>query len=936
MGCEALGGPTASSEVASLRVPVLVAHQFGAILFGSVLLGSAALQAEVPELPPASQLQIDFQQHVEPLFKNQCHKCHGQALQLAGLRLDSREAALAGGYSGPVVIPGNSAESRLIHLVAGIDEKTVMPLEGERLTPDQVGLLRAWIDQGAPWTEPTSAEREPAKEPATQRAKVRQVHWAFILPKRPGPPRVRDEAWVRNPIDSFVLARLEREGIRPSPEADRGTLIRRLNLDLIGLPPTPDEVDRFLRDNRPDAYERVVDRLLASPYYGEKWGRHWLDLARYADTIGYLTDNPMPHAWRYRHWVVDALNRNTPFDRFTIEQMAGDLLPNATVEQKLATGFHRNTLTNREGGLDLQQLRVEQVVDRTNTVGTVWLGLTLGCAQCHDHKYDPITQKDYYRFFAFFDSGIEVNIEAPLPGEMGAYLWGKPEYDRKRRELLEEYNVPALQAEWEKRTLEAGANPGDKNFPKWNHAWESLAVVFEARACASCPKWPTGGLSPSFDPDTGQGKAVTGFNPANADPSRTYAQDILRLSPEHRTQKEQDQLTDHFLEHYNLAVGEEKYEKVKFKELREKLVLLAQEYPPLSEGQTLAENPRPPTTHILIRGDFRQPGVEVRPGTPAFLNGMPSDPNPSRLTLARWLVSEENPLTARVAVNRIWEVLFGRGLVKTSENFGLRGEPPSHRQLLDWLATEFVAIGWDMKAMQKLIVESATYRQSSNTSRERDSADPENRLLARQDRLRLPAELIRDVTLAASGLLNPAIGGRSVYPPLPENVGDPTHQKWWKESKGGDRFRRGLYTFFQRTNPYPQLITFDAPDSLTTCSKRERSTVPQQALTLLNDPVFLEAAQALAARIIREKEGGDEDRLSYAYKVCLARAPSAPEKDRLLRYFADRKDTLAKDPEAVRQLFLPQGVDGIEPLEAAAWVGVSSILLNLDEFITRE
>ena len=915
---------------------MLVAHQFGAILFGSVLLGSAALQAEVPELPPASQLQIDFQQHVELLFKNQCHKCHGQALQLAGLRLDSREAALAGGYSGPVVIPGNSAESRLIHLVAGIDEKTVMPLEGERLTPDQVGLLRAWIDQGAPWTEPTSAEREPAKEPATQRAKVRQVHWAFILPKRPGPPRVRDEAWVRNPIDSFVLARLEREGIRPSPEADRGTLIRRLNLDLIGLPPTPDEVDRFLRDNRPDAYERVVDRLLASPHYGEKWGRHWLDLARYADTIGYLTDNPMPHAWRYRHWVVDALNRNTPFDRFTIEQIAGDLLPNATVEQKLATGFHRNTLTNREGGLDLQQLRIEQVVDRTNTVGTVWLGLTLGCAQCHDHKYDPITQKDYYRFVAFFDSGIEVNIEAPLPGEMGAYLWGKPEYDRKRRELLEEYNVPALQAEWEKRTLEAGANPGDKNFPQWNLAWESLAVVFEARACASCPKWPTGGLSPSFDPDTGQGKAVTGFNPANADPSRTYAQDILRLSPEHRTQKEQDQLTDHFLEHYNVAVGEEKYEKVKFKELREKLALLAQEYPPLSEGQTLAENPRPPTTHILIRGDFRQPGVEVRPGTPAFLNGMPSDPNPSRLTLARWLVSEENPLTARVAVNRIWQVLFGRGLVKTSENFGLRGEPPSHRQLLDWLATEFVAIGWDMKAMQKLIVESATYRQSSNTSRERDSADPENRLLARQDRLRLPAELIRDVTLAASGLLNPAIGGRSVYPPLPENVGDLTHRKWWKESKGGDRFRRGLYTFFQRTNPYPQLITFDAPDSLTTCSRRERSTVPQQALTRLNDPFFLEAAQALAARIIREKEGGDEDRLSYAYKVCLARAPSAPEKDRLLRYFAERKDALAKDPEAVRQLFLPQGVDGIEPLEAAAWVGVSSILLNLAEFITRE
>ena len=902
-----------------------------------LLLGCTLLPAEIPQLAAPAKLQIDFSGHIEPLFKEQCHKCHAGALQLGGLRLDSREAALAGGYSGPVILPGNSAESRLIHLVAGMDEKVVMPAEGERLTSEQVGLLRAWIDQGASWVESKSADKEPVRdEPSTEGVETSRTHWAFIPPKRPEVPGVRDRAWLRNPIDAFVLVQLEAKGIQPSLEADRSTLIRRLSLDLIGLPPTPEEVGWFLRDNRPDAYERVVDRLLASPHYGEKWGRHWLDLARYADTVGYETDNPMPHAWRYRHWVVDALNRNTPFDQFTIEQMAGDLLPHASVEQKVATGFHRNTLTNREGGLDLQQLRIEQIVDRTNTVGAVWLGLTLGCAQCHDHKYDPTTQKDYYRFFAFFDSGIEVNIEAPLPGEMGAYLWGKPEYDRKRRELLETYRVPELQPEWEKKTLEAGANPGDKNNPQWNLAWESLAVIFEARACASCPKWPTGGLSPSFDPDTGQGKTVTGFNPANVDPSRTYAQDILRLSSEQRTQKERDQLTDHFLEYYNLAVGKEKYEKVKFKELREKLALLAEEYPPLSEAQTLAQNPRPPKTHLLIRGDFRQPGIEVLPGTPGFLNSMPSDPNPSRLTLARWLVSEENPLTARVAVNRIWQVFFGQGLVKTSDNFGLRGEPPSHRQLLDWLATEFVARGWDVKAVQKLIVESASYRQSANTSKERDAVDPENRLLARQVRLRLPAELIRDVTLAASGLLNPVIGGKSVYPPLPDDVGKLALQRWWKESKGGDRFRRGLYTFFQRTNPYPQLTTFDAPDSLTTCSRRERSTVPQQALTLLNDPVFLEAAQSLAARVIREKKGSDEERLSYAYSVCLARPPSGLEKDRLLRYFGERKDALAENPEAVQQLFLPRGVDGVEPVEAAAWVGVSSILLNLDEFITRE
>lgn len=859
------------------------------LVLGLGVIAQVVAEVDVKTLPAASKNKTDFVRDIEPIFRAKCHACHGQAMQSGGLRLDRPADAKAGGNSGRVITPGSSAESKLIHLVAGLEKDRIMPVTGERLTPDQIALLRAWIDQGAEWPEQAIGSTQGASAEKTQ---VKSAHWAFVPPRRPRVPKVDNRSWVRNPVDAFVLARLEAEGIMPAPEADRVTLIRRLTLDLIGLPPTPQQVDQFLGDKRPDAYERLVDRLLESPHYGEKWARPWLDLARYGDSDGYETDGSRPRAWRYRQWVIEALNRNMPFDQFTLEQIAGDLLPQATLEQKVATGFQRNSLTNREGGMDLEMLRIEQVVDRTNTLGTVWLGLTTGCAVCHDHKYDPLSQKEYYQLFAFYNRAIEVDVEAPLPGEIGPYLHNKPEYDKKRRELLAEYKVPELQPEWEKKTLEAATNPtvGDQ----WILAWETVGYDFDG------------------------------------------GQDILRLSPSRRTQKQQDMMTDHFIEWYGLVLGAEKYKELKFKELRGKLEKLAEEYPALSEAQAMAENSLPPASHILIRGDFRQPGIEVQPGTPAILPPLPPDPKPSRLTLARWLVSEENPLTARVAVNRMWQELFGRGLVETSDNFGTRGDTPSHPELLDWLATEFMDNQWNVKRMHKLIAESATYRQSSKTRKELQVRDPYNRWLARQTRLRLPAELIRDNTLAASGLLNPAIGGKSVYPPQPASVSELAYQDQWKESHGPDRYRRGLYTYLKRSLPYPQLVTFDAPDGLTSCSRRERSTTPLQALTLLNDPVFLEAARALAVKVLRDIPDDFNKRLDYAYRLCMSRHPSEGEKNRLTQYYWQRKAKVEGDSKSVETLFPPEGITGIDRTEVAVWIGVSSILLNLDEFITKE
>nr|MDQ2900465.1 DUF1549 and DUF1553 domain-containing protein [Acidobacteriota bacterium] len=728
-----------------------------------------------------------------------------------------------------------------------------MPPVGDRLTPQQISLLKTWIDQGAKWPEAVDAT-------------VETTHWSFRPIQHPTPPVVHDGAWPANAIDRFVLARLEKERIAPSPPADPATLLRRVSLDLTGLPPTLEQTEAFLNDKSPDAYERVVDRLLDSPHYGEKWARYWLDLAHYADSDGYEKDLVRPFAWRYRQWVIDALNRDMPFDEFAIEQIAGDELPNATTEQKVATGFYRNTLTNREGGVDRAEARFEQLIDRTGTTGTVWLGLTVRCAQCHDHKYDPIKHKDFYQIFAYFNNAEEADIDAPLPGELGPYLQALPGYEKKRAELLTEYDVPKLRPGWETNIRNAIDNPGKAL--DWDFALTAMRALLD------------------------------------------HCEKIVKLAPERRTSRQQKALTDYFVRNYGPEIAKDAPVSAKLKELRKKLDALDETFPALTEAPVIEDDPQPPATHIHLRGDYKQNGAEVHPNTPSFLPPLPAGAKPTRLAFARWVVSPENPLTARVAVNRLWQELFGRGLVATSDDFGTQGDKPSHPELLDWLATEYRRRGWSQKRTLKLVVMSSAYRQSSHARPELESRDPENLLLARQSRVRLPGELIRDEALAASGLLNPAIGGKSVRPPQPAGVAELGYANSvkWKESTGQDRYRRGLYIHYQRTTPYPFLANFDEPDSTLTCTRRGASNTPLQSLNLLNDPVFYEAAQALAWRVKQEAHGSFDDQLSYAFELCLDRKPTAKEKDRLSTYFHAQPD----------------------------WVGLSRIILNLDEFITRE
>lgn len=717
------------------------------------------------ELPAPASDKIDFVRDVSPILSRHCHACHGADKSEGGLRLHRREDAFTGGDNGKEIEAGKSAESRLIQLVSGIDPDRWMPPEGERLSAQEVGILRAWIDQGAEWPAETDGLQGSAAS-----------HWSFKPPQRVPLPTVQNAAWSRNPIDAFVLARLESEGIEPSPEADRTTLIRRLSLDLLGLPPAPGDVTEFVADTRPDAYERLVDRLLASPHFGERWGRHWLDLARYADSNGFDNDEPRPDAWRYRDWVIDAINRDLSFDQFTIEQLAGDLLPDASFAQQLATGFHRNTPISTEAGLDQQEFRAATVADRVNTTGAIWLGLTVACAQCHSHKYDPLTQREYFSLFSFFNNADDVAIEGP---------------------------------------------------------------------------------------------------------------DGIK-------------------------------------------------------AQVVRQSGNPYATYVHLRGDYRSRGPDVQPGTPAVLPPMtikgpsqPTAPLPTRLDLAQWLMNPANPLTARVTVNRWWKHLFGRGLVSTLDDFGTQGSPPSHPELLDWLATETIRLGWSQKTMIRLIVGSSTYRQSSAVRLDLAERDPENHLLARQNCFRLEGEIVRDMTLAASGLLNLAIGGPAFYPRLPPEATQNT--KWWKSESGPQLYRRGIYIAVQRGLQYPMLTVFDAPDPHVMCAQRDRSNTPLQALTALNDELFFECAQALGARILREQSGGTADRIRYGYRICLARDPNADEVACLEQLYEAQQELLRADLNAARTIAgKPPETAETDAVAAAAWVGIGRTLLNLDEFLNRE
>ena len=727
--------------------------------------------------------QISFSRQVLPVLAENCFACHGfdEASRQADLRLDTREGATAKRDGVAAIIEGKPEQSELIARIRSQDPDVVMPPHdsGKKLTEAQRQILNEWIRQGAGF----------------------ERHWSFEPPRKPELP---EAAGSEHPIDRFLDRKLAQAGVDAAPRAAFETLIRRVSLDLTGLPPTLAEIDSFVQASERDeeaAWSELVDRLLASPHYGERWGRWWLDQARYADSNGYSIDSPRS-IWKYRDWVVSAMNRDLPFDQFTVEQLAGDLLPNATVAQQVATGFHRNTQINQEGGIDREQYRVDSVFDRVATTGTVWLGLTVGCAQCHDHKFDPIEQREFYKLFAFLNDQDEPSIKVYDPS----------------------VDVSAINAR--KKAIEAELNQVFKNESKTLDAWESKLTEDST-------------------------KKLSG-----------NAQKALKVERQKRN----------FAQRRDVAAASPVGKKDEFRKLHEELAELDRVLSSAPTTMVLRERSEPRKTSILIKGDFTRPSDEVSPGTPAILHPLKSDSKrPNRLDLARWIVSRENPLTARVMINRVWQQYFGLGIVSTENDFGQLGAAPSHPELLDWLASRFMESDWSLKVMHRLIVTSDAYRRSSVISEKARTQDPDNLLLGRQSRLRLDAEIVRDVALSVCGLLAADLGGPPVYPPIADGVmGQGQVQRSWKASTGKDRYRRGLYTFIYRSTPPPSLNVFDAPDGFSSCTRRNRSNTPLQSLTLMNDSAFFEFAQALKAII-------DRDGVSVAFRRCTGRQPEADE-----------------------------------------------------------
>jgi mono/diheme cytochrome c family protein len=816
------------------------------IRIATILLSAGSLfVANAAAAPPP----VDYLKDVKPLLAKNCFQCHGAKVQKGGLRADTVTALLAGGGTGPAIVPGKSAESLLIAAVTGANSATRMPYKKPPLSAEEIAVLKTWIDAGA-----TAAAND-----APDDGKQSASHWAFVPPDRPTLPKIgASPSVIHSPIDRFVLAKLEAAGLSLSPEANRLTLIRRVSLDLTGLPPSPQEIDEFLRDTRSDAYDRLVERLLASRHYGERWGRHWLDLARFADSNGYSIDAPR-EIWKYRDYVIEALNRDLPFNQFTVEQIAGDLLPNATVEQQIATGFHRNTQINEEGGIDREQFRVEAVSDRVATTGAVWLGLTLGCCRCHDHKYDPVTQKEFYQLFAFLNNCDEPTLDVSSPEQIA------------QRVAIRE-QIAAVEAELKREE----------------------DVVF-----GEIPQTDRAKLRELFE--------------------------IHTIQPDSRSARQKQSMNKFLVA-----------QKPNVQSKLDHVAKLKRSEPKPTTTLVLTERPTPRETYVHLGGDFTRSGERVTPGVPAVLHPLESGEKLNRLDFARWLIDPKNPLVARVTVNRIWQFYFGKGIVETENDFGVQGSPPSHPELLDWLAVEFVEGGWSFKRLHKLIVTSATYRQSSRAADSQsiaNSIDPTNRLLGRQSRLRLDAEVIRDCALTASGLLNPRIGGPSVRPPQPDGVFNFTQVKRdWHADIGPDRYRRGLYTYFWRAAPHPALLVFDTPDGTSTCTRRQRSNTPLQALTLLNDQAFVELATGFAGRLLREAADVGE-RLRLAFRLSLGREPETAEADRLMRFYDQQRREYQADPAAAKQFVA--SLPG-EPAVAAAWVAVARVMLNLGEFITRE
>ncbi len=1071
--------------------------------------------------------RVDFNRDVRPIFSDNCYTCHGpdKAKRKAGLRLDVKEGAFAKLDSDDfAIVPGQPQKSALLKVIslpADHDDRMPPAKTGKNLSQAQIALLRRWIEQGASWAE----------------------HWAYVAPERPAVPEVKDKKWARNEIDRFVLAELEKKKLTPNKEADRPTLIRRASLDLVGLPPTVEEVDAFLADKNPDAYERVVDRLLASPHFGERMALSWLDQARYADSSGYHFDGfRQMHLWR--DWVIKAFNDNKPFDQFTVEQMAGDLLPNPTLDQKIATGFHRNVMTTDEGGVDPEEYMAKYQVDRVSTTAQVWLGTTLGCAECHDHKYDPLSQREFYQFYAFFNGipekgldGTRVRNPAPVlripsPDQGSKLLRYLDQIPAAEKILAErESSLPKAQVKWEK---ELGAvtepkQPGlvaafsfDETIDGFSTRFpmapvpspvekEKLAALSRAKDPAASSKplaqlpqengvgdekpktlniVGTVSATASFTPgklghavkltgtnsfiDAGQavrfestnafsygawiklrgksgavlskmeeGPGYRGFDlmiadrkvevhlvhkfPGNAikvsgkDPlptntwthlfityngsqkaaglkvyvdgravpidiptdklsatiatetplllggrlkefpfqgdlddvrfydraltasevSELFAYPQLLIATVPADKRDKEQITD-------LRKFYREYRATEFLEARARLDALQKEKKDLldkiPDTMVMEEMEKPRDTFVLLRGNYLTKGEKVTPGTPACWPPLPAGESTNRLGLARWLVAPNNPLTARVIVNRYWSMFFGTGLVKTSNDFGSQGDRPSHPELLDWLACEFASPqtgkagsgAWDIKRMIRLMATSATYRQSAVVSQQKLERDPYNRLLTRGPRLRLDAEIIRDNALAVSGLINAKIGGPSIKPYQPPGIWSGTDHTY-EQSKGEDLYRRGLYVFWKRAAHYPSFQTFDAPSRETCTLMRPRTSTPLQSLVVMNDPVYVEASRALATRTLQHG-GSLPEQLTFAFRTTLGRRPRAQEIKILEKTFREEQERYARDKDAAEALLSvgesprPRELDVVN---LAAMTGVANVLLNLNETLTR-
>jgi len=1054
------------------------------------LLGLLTLAA-----PAAAQQKVDFQRDIRPILSSACFQCHGpdEKNRKADLRLDTKAGAFADRDGTIGFVPGKPDKSAAYLRLSAEDAKKRMPpaKSGKTVSKQQTELIRQWIEQGAVWSD----------------------HWAFVAPVRPAVPAVQNAAWVRNPIDAFILARLEKEGLKPAAEADRVALLRRLSLDLTGLPPTIAEVDAFLNDKAADAYEKQVERLLKSPHYGERWGRHWLDAARYADSDGYEKDK-LRLVWAYRDWVVSAFNRDLPYDRFIVEQLAGDLLPGATQDQRVATGFLRNSMINEEGGIDPEQFRMEAMFDRMDAIGKGVLGLTIQCAQCHNHKFDPLTQQEYYRLFAFLNNCHEANIAVYTPPEqmkradifrqikdleadlqhrhpdwqqhMAAWeekqKGRQPEWTVLRPEVddisnggqkyllqtdgsflcqgyaptkhrvkltvktdmpkiaafrLELLNDPNLPLGGPGRSLKgtcaltefaveaaAADQPGKTTKVKlakatadFNMPETPLEAIFDDKSGKKRVLGPVqfaidGSNETAWGIDAGPGRrnqprnavfnpaepvandhgtiltfyltqnhggwnsddnqshnigrfrlSITSAADAEADPVPARVREILAIPPERRTPAQSQAIFGY----WRTTVAD-------WKETNDKIEALWKQHPEGSGQLVLAARDVLRPTHMLERGDFLKPKQQVTPGVPSFLhpliatppvaNAVPEAPgSPERLVFARWLVDQKSPTTARAFVNRAWQAYFGTGIVSSSEDLGSQSERPSHPELLDWLACEFMsetasaglpasgrrqspgAAAWSMKRLQHLIVTSSTYRQASRATPELLAKDPANRLLGRGPRFRVEAEIVRDIALAASGLLNPEIGGPSVFPPAPAFLFQPPVSygpKVWGKPDSKEQYRRAIYTFSYRSVPYPALQMFDAPNGDFSCVRRARSNTPLQALTTLNEPIFVDCARALALKTLADGGTSDADRLTYAFRRCLARKPGETESKTLLGLLEKQTQHFAKEGAKPWELVAsdpkkpPKLPKGVTPAQAAAWTALARVLLNLDETITKE